>query len=75
MVDKFLQEMIEEALLANTIPTLQASLLEKGDNSFAEIDYIINLSIVRAVKYLSDKQTKPAIAIFSNLVSMINCTH
>lgn len=55
-------------MLSNTIPTVQASLLEKGDNSRADINHITNSSIGKAVKYLWEKQSKPAVAILSNLV-------
>ncbi|XP_076102993.1 spatacsin-like isoform X1 [Mytilus galloprovincialis] len=65
-------EIIQDAVLSNTIPTVQASLLEKGDNSRADINHITNCSIVKAVKYLWEKQSKPAIAILSNLGLNVN---
>ncbi|CAC5394702.1 SPG11 [Mytilus coruscus] len=65
--NKTVDEIIQDAVLSNTIPTVQASLLGKGDNSKADINHITNSSIVRAVKYLWEKQSKPAIAILSNL--------
>jgi hypothetical protein len=62
------QELIEEAVLSNSIPSIQASLIDKGDNLLTDLDYITKRSFVRAVKYLSQKQSKPAIAIFSDVL-------